>query len=69
MADIKALLFLLRRNAEAIKDGTSPVRYQPDCGVHLKVFRDVLGRTVKARTNVTAAGGVSGEIWIGVAGK
>jgi hypothetical protein len=62
MVDIKALLFLLSRNTETIQDGTSPARYQADCGVHLKVFRDMLGRRVKARANVSAVGGVSGEI-------
>lgn len=44
MADIKALLFLLRRNTESLQDGPSPAQYLADCGVHLKVFREVLGR-------------------------
>jgi len=47
MADIKALLFLLRRNTEGLQDGPSPARYLADCGVHLKAM------TVRARICVT----------------
>jgi hypothetical protein len=42
MADIKALLFLLRKNTEGVQDEPSPAQYLADCGVHLKVFREVL---------------------------
>jgi hypothetical protein len=44
MADIKAVLFLLRIKTEGIRDGPFPARYQANCGVLLKVFREVLGR-------------------------
>jgi hypothetical protein len=44
VADIKALLFLLRRNTEVLQVGPSPARYLADCGVNLKVFREVSGR-------------------------